>query len=261
VLAAIFKRQCLPLNEVYRWTKPWRTQNSDAILAELNKMKILLIEDHEPLRGQVSQMLAGQGFVCEEAGTLSDALEKVALYEYDLLIVDINLPGGSGLEVIRAAKKSAPQTAIMIISARDSVTQRIEGLELGADDYISKPFDMAELLARTKSLIRRYRFDGKQQISIGSISIDTFRQEVTVNAEPLDLTRTEYKLLLFFASNIGRVLTREGMAEHVWGDHMDVADSFDFIYSHIKNLRKKLRQAGGDDPIRVVYGVGYKMMD
>jgi DNA-binding response OmpR family regulator len=224
-------------------------------------MKILLIEDHEPLRRQVSQILTGQGYVCEEAGTFSEALEKVALYEYDLLIVDINLPGGSGLGIIREVKKSAPQSAVMVVSARDSVTQRIEGLELGADDYISKPFDLAELLARVKSLIRRYRFDGKQQLVIGSVVIDTYHQQVSIHNEPLELTRTEYKLLLFFASNIGRVLTREGMAEHVWGDHMDVADSFDFIYSHIKNLRKKLRQAGGGDPIKVVYGVGYKMTE
>jgi len=224
-------------------------------------MKILLIEDHEPLRHQVSQILSGQGYVCEEAGNLREALEKVAVYEYDLLIVDINLPDGSGLDVIREVKKAAPKTAIMVASVRDSVSHRIEGLELGADDYIPKPFDMAELLARVKSLIRRYRFDGKQQITIGPIIIDTYRQHVMVLDETLELTRTEYKLLLFFASNIGRVLTREGMAEHVWGDHMDVADSFDFIYSHIKNLRKKLRQAGGGDPIRVVYGVGYKMTD
>ena len=222
-------------------------------------MKILLVEDHDPLRQQLQQMLEKHEFVCEEASDFQQAIEKIALYEYDLIIVDINLPGGSGLEIIRKAKKDIPQTAIMIISARDAITQRIEGLEIGADDYISKPFDMSELLARVKSLMRRYRFDGRQTLNIGNISIDTYLSVVTVDGVELDLTKTEYKLLLFFFSNPGRVLTREGMAEHVWGDHMDVADSFDFIYSHIKNLRKKLKSAGADDPIKVVYGVGYKI--
>jgi len=222
-------------------------------------MKILLIEDHTPLQQQIQQMLDRQGYVCETASSLPEALEKSTVYDYDLLIVDLNLPGGSGLEVVRRMKQSKPQTAIMIISARDAVNDRIEGLDLGADDYISKPFDMAELMARIKSLLRRYRFDGRQSLQIGGIIIDTQKQEVTVAHNLLDLTKTEYKLLLFFASNPGRVLTREGMAEHVWGDHMDVADSFDFIYSHIKNLRTKLRQAGAEDPIKVVYGVGYKL--
>lgn len=222
-------------------------------------MKLLLIEDHDPLRQQLQNMLEKHEFVCEEASNFKQAIEKIALYEYDLIIVDINLPGGSGLEIIRKAKKDMPQTAIMIISARDAITQRIEGLEIGADDYISKPFDMSELLARVKSLMRRYRFDGRQALNIGNISIDTYLSVVTVDGAELDLTKTEYKLLLFFFSNPGRVLTREGMAEHVWGDHMDVADSFDFIYSHIKNLRKKLKSAGADDPIKVVYGVGYKI--
>lgn len=222
-------------------------------------MKLLLIEDHDPLRQQLQNMLEKHEFVCEEASNFKQAIEKIALYEYDLIIVDINLPGGSGLEIIRKTKKDTPQTAIMIISARDAITQRIEGLEIGADDYISKPFDMSELLARVKSLMRRYRFDGRQALNIGNISIDTYLSVVTVDGAELDLTKTEYKLLLFFFSNPGRVLTREGMAEHVWGDHMDVADSFDFIYSHIKNLRKKLKSAGADDPIKVVYGVGYKI--
>lgn len=222
-------------------------------------MKLLLVEDHDPLRQQLQNMLEKHEFVCEEASNFKQAIEKIALYEYDLIIVDINLPGGSGLEIIRKAKKDMPQTAIMIISARDAITQRIEGLEIGADDYISKPFDMSELLARVKSLMRRYRFDGRQALNIGNISIDTYLSVVTVDGAELDLTKTEYKLLLFFFSNPGRVLTREGMAEHVWGDHMDVADSFDFIYSHIKNLRKKLKSAGANDPIKVVYGVGYKI--
>jgi DNA-binding response OmpR family regulator len=204
-------------------------------------------------------MLLKQGYVCESVDELHTALEKADVYDYDLLIVDINLPDGSGLEVVRRIKSSRPETAILIISANNAVGDRIQGLELGADDYLSKPFDMAELMARVKSLFRRYRFDGKQVVALGNLNIDTHKQLVAVDDTPVELTKTEYKLLMFFASNPGRVLTREGMAEHVWGDHMDVADSFDFIYSHIKNLRKKLKNAGADDLIKVVYGVGYKV--
>jgi len=223
-------------------------------------VKILLIEDHTPLRQQLENLLAQQGYVCETAANYPQAAAKSEVYVYDLLLVDINLPGGgSGLDIIRRVKKEHPHTAIIVISARDATNHKIEGLELGADDYITKPFDVSELLARVKSVLRRYAFDGRAEVTYGNITIDTQRQVVLVDDAEVDLTKTEYKLLLFFFSNAGRVLTREGMAEHVWGDHMDLADSFDFIYSHMKNLRKKLKHAGAMDLIKVVYGVGYKL--
>jgi len=188
-----------------------------------------------------------------------EAHEKIFLYRYDILVVDINLPGGgSGLDIIRKIKAHEPSTGIIVISARNSLENKIEGLELGADDYLTKPFDMAELVARIKALLRRRNFMGSDKISMGNISIDTANREVWVDNNALELTRSEYDILLFFSSNPGRVLTRESIAEHIWGDNMDLADSFDFIYSHIKNLRKKITSKGATDPIKAVYGVGYK---
>jgi DNA-binding response OmpR family regulator len=176
-----------------------------------------------------------------------------------LVIVDINLPDGSGLDVIQILKNTKRSTPVIVISARDSTQSKIEGLELGADDYLTKPFDISELLARVKSVIRRSYFSGKAEITFGDITIETDVQKVRAGETYLELTKTEFNILMYFFSNPGRVLTREGMAEHIWGDHMDLADSFDFIYSHIKNIRKKLKSTGAEDPIKVVYGVGYKL--
>jgi DNA-binding response OmpR family regulator len=145
-----------------------------------------------------------------------------------------------------------------VVSARDALDNKIEGLELGADDYVTKPFDMAELVARVKALVRRRNFGGQSVVTQGDFSIDTQSREVTAAGRKIDLTRSEYDILLFLFSNAGRVISRESLAEHIWGDHMDLADSFDFIYSHIKNLRKKITTAGATDPIRAVYGIGYK---
>ena len=177
------------------------------------------------------------------------------------MVVDINLPGGSGLDIIRIVRKLHPATGVLVISARDSLENKLEGLEIGADDYITKPFDMAELTARVRSVLRRRHFAGKDTLRFGDISIDTGAREVFVGERTVDLTKTEYELLLFFFTNPRRVLSKESLAEHVWGDNMDLADSFDFIYSHIKNLRKKLTAAGSDDPIKAVYGIGYRLAE
>lgn len=150
-------------------------------------------------------------------------------------------------------------TGIIIISARDSLDDKLEGLELGADDYLTKPFDMAELIMRVKALLRRRSFSGSPVVSFGDISIDTNRREVTAGTTQISLTKSEYNILLFFFSNPNRVLTKESIAEHIWGDNMDLADSFDFIYSHIRNIRKKITSAGCEDPIKVVYGIGYRL--
>ncbi len=209
-------------------------------------MKILVVEDHPGLLSAIGEALEAEKFLVEQAADFPVADEKVHLYRYDLIIVDINLPGGSGLEIIR------------VVSARDSLDHKIEGLELGADDYVTKPFDMAELVARVKALVRRRHFGGQSVVTQGDIAIDTQTREVSAAGLKIDLTRSEYDILLFLFSNTGRVISRESLAEHIWGDHMDLADSFDFIYSHIKNLRKKITTAGAADPIRAVYGIGYK---
>ena len=222
-------------------------------------MKLLVVEDNQQLLDLIISRLAGEKYICESATDFYKAQEKVGVYGYDLVIVDINLPGGSGLDLIREIKNQDASTGIIVISARNSLDNKIEGLELGADDYLTKPFDVAELAARVKALIRRKNFLGNSVISYGNISMDTNSREVTVNEEKIELTKSEYDILLFFFSNPGRVLTRESIAEHIWGDHMDLADSYDFIYSHIKNLRKKVSANGAKDIIKAIYGIGYKL--
>lgn len=221
-------------------------------------MKLLIIEDNMQLLDAIEQALSSEKFRCETASNYATAHEKINLYQYDILIVDINLPDGSGLDIIREIKKIHTETGIIVVSARNSLDNKIQGLELGADDYMTKPFDMAELLARVKSLQRRRNFGGSNFIELGKLRIDPDQRQVFARETPIELTRSEYDILLFFASNVGRVISHESLAEHIWGDNMDLADSFDFIYSHIKNLRKKLTQNGLPDPIKAVYGIGYK---
>ncbi len=224
-------------------------------------MKLLIVEDNNRLLDTIQQTLSAAGFLCEIADSFLSAREKLALYRYDLIVVDINLPDGSGLELIKACKSNAPETGIVVISARNSIDNKVEGLELGADDYLTKPFDIAELIARVKSVIRRRNFKGDQVVCSNGISVETQAREVFVNDTSVDLTRSEYNILLFLLSNPNRVLTKESIAEHIWGDNMDLVDSFDFIYSHIKNLKKKITDAGGANPVKTVYGVGYKWAD
>ena len=166
-------------------------------------------------------------------------MKKIYVYDYDLLILDINLPDGTGLDLIRLAKQEKSTTPIIVISARNSLNQKIEGLELGADDYLTKPFELAELTARVKSVLRRWSFDGSNQITAGNITVDPDDKTVTVDGADLNLTRTEYSLLLYFMANPNRVLSRDSIAEHIWGDHMDMADTFDFLYTHMKKPSQK----------------------
>jgi len=198
-------------------------------------------------------------YVCEKADDFGTASEKIALYNYDIVVVDINLPDGSGLDLIQEIKGRNAETGIIVISARNSLDNKIEGLDLGADDYLTKPFDMAELLARVKALLRRRSFSGSDLLTIGGITVNTATRQVFAQNNKLELTKSEYDILLFFFANSNRVLTRESIAEHIWGDNMDLADSFDFIYSHIKNLRKKIVATGVADPIKAIYGIGYKL--
>jgi DNA-binding response OmpR family regulator len=221
-------------------------------------MKILLIEDEPELSASITEFLQKEHYVCEAVGTFDEAMEKIDLYRYDCLVVDINLPGGSGLDLIRALKKNKPESGVIIISARNALDDKVNGLSIGADDYLTKPFHLPELNARIMSIIRRRSFGGNNEIVFNDIRILHEKMEVRVNGNPLILTKKEYDLLIFFLSNVDRVLTKEAIAEHLWGDEMDLADSFDFIYTHIKNLRKKIMEKGGEDYIRTIYGMGYK---
>ncbi|MEP2024200.1 MAG: response regulator transcription factor [Reichenbachiella sp.] len=221
-------------------------------------MNILIIEDEPALAESMIKYLSQDGYHCEWVSTLNEAFEKIHLYTYDCLLVDITLPGGSGMEVVQRLKKNKSESGIIIISAKNSVDDRIEGLEIGADDYISKPFDLSELNARIKSVLRRRNFSGQNEIVFKEIAILPAERSVSINGQPLSLTKKEYDLLLYFISNQNRVISKSSIAEHLWGDYMDMADSYDFIYAHLKNLRKKIIGLGGGDYIQTVYGVGYK---
>jgi len=222
-------------------------------------MNVLIIEDEHALAESIINYLKKEGFQCEWAEDLNKAKEKVWLYTYDCIVVDITLPDGSGLDVIDGLKKMHSKSGIIIASAKNALEDRIKGLEIGADDYITKPFDLSELNARIKAVIRRRNFDAQTEVVFQEIIILPNDRLVTVNGKPVALTKKEYDLLLYFMSNQNRVITKQSIAEHLWGDDMDMADSFDFIYSHLKNLRKKILEKGGNDYIETVYGIGYKL--
>ncbi len=221
-------------------------------------MKILLIEDEAALSDSILTYLREEGHTCELATDFRSAGLKADIYDYDCVVVDITLPGGSGLEIISDLKKKGSEAGIIIISAKNSLDDKISGLDLGADDYLTKPFHLSELNSRIKSIIRRRTFKGSKEITFQEISIVPEEMIVNVHHKPVVLTKKEFDLLIYFISNQNRVITKESIAEHLWGDDMDSADSFDFIYSHIKNLRKKLLEKGSEDYIQTVYGIGYK---
>ena len=223
-------------------------------------MKILIVEDEIGLLESVQSYLSDEGFSCESSATLKDAEEKVSLYLYDCLLIDINLPDGSGLDLIEPAKKRNANAGIIIVSAKETLEDRIKGLNLGADDYLVKPFHLSELNARIQSLLRRIKFDGDEYISFNEIMINPAERLVTVRNKPIKLTKKEFDLLLYFISNKDRILTKESICEYLWGDYADNAGSLDFVYTHIKNLRKKIIDLGGEDYIHTVYGVGSKFI-
>jgi DNA-binding response OmpR family regulator len=223
-------------------------------------MKILIAEDEIELQKSIATYLERDGYVCEMATDYYEAIFKIDLYEYDLLVLDINLTTGSGLDVLRMLKKNKPETPTIIISANSSLDNKLEGLDLGADDYLTKPFHLAELNSRIKAVLRRGKFGGAERIEFNEISIDTRSRTAYVENKPISLTKKEYDLLLFFITNQGRVLSKEIIAEHLLGDHSDLADNFDFIYVHINNLRKKLTEAGAKY-IKTAYGSGYKFIE
>lgn len=222
-------------------------------------MKILIIEDEFEMLKSIESFLSSEGFIIEKATDYTSGIEKVNLYEYDCILLDISLPGGSGLQILEEMKKAGIIGNTIIISAKNSLEDKITGLDLGADDYLTKPFHLAELLARIKAVIRRKKLDGKEVLNLGNLSIDFNTHNVLVNEEVLRLNRKEFDILSFFATNMNRLVTKEVLAEHVWGDNIDSADNFDFVYAQVKNLRKKLKDNNADVILENVYGVGYKM--
>ena len=222
-------------------------------------MKVLIIEDEKQLAQSVEQALSREGYVCESASTASEAYEKIAMFDYDCLLLDIGLPDGNGLKVLEKLKSDKKTDGVIILTARNSLEDKVQGLNLGADDYLAKPFFMPELIARVSAVIRRKKFDGNNKINFHEISVDLGAKTVTVNDKTVELTRMEYSLLVFLLANRNRVVSKNAIAEHLSGDSAELLDKFDFIYSHIKNLKKKLTEAGSEDYITTVYGLGYKL--
>lgn len=222
-------------------------------------MKILIIEDEKALSESISTYLKAQDYICETAFDFHSAIEKTELYDYDCILLDITLPGGNGLAILKELRENNKSDGVLIISAKNSIDDKVEGLLTGADDYLSKPFHLSELSARVAAIIRRKKFDGNNIIQFNAIVIDTQAKTATVNKTTLDLTKKEFELLLYFVSNKRRVISKNAIAEHLWGDEME--GNLDFIYTHIKNLRKKLQEAGDADYIKSVYGMGYKFTD
>lgn len=222
-------------------------------------MKILIIEDEPSLRELIQRSLEKERYVVEAAADFQSGLRKIEDYDYDCVLLDIMLPDGNGLNLLEQLKKMHKRENVIIISAKDSLDDKVLGLELGADDYLPKPFHLAELNARIKSVIRHQRRDGEMDIRLANIRIvpDTF--QVFVDDKEIELNRKEYDILLYFANRPGRLVNKNTLAESVWGDHIDQVDNFDFIYAQIKNLRKKLKDAGALAELKAVYGFGYKM--
>ncbi|MDB5243237.1 MAG: two component transcriptional regulator, winged helix family [Spirosoma sp.] len=220
-------------------------------------MKILLIEDEPSLLVAMRHYLEGELYNVTTADTFRKASEKVHDYEYDCIVVDITLPDGNGLAIVNQLKEAHAQAGIIIVSAKNSLDDKLTGLELGADDYLTKPFHLPELNARIRSLMRRRQHEGETQLVFGVITIVPARKQVLVNNQSMELTVKEYELLLFLVTNKNRLLSKSAIVEHVWGDYMDGIDSHDFLYTHVRNLRRKLLDAGSPDYITTRYGAGY----
>lgn len=221
-------------------------------------MKLLVIEDEKALAADIKAYLDGEAWECEVVHNYSDAHLRIGVYDYDCVVVDLTLPDGNGLDLIEELKKKRSETGIIIISARDSLDDKIKGLKLGSDDYVTKPFHLSELNARIDALMRRRQFHGQREWVVGDITIYRDERRMMIGDRDLDLTHKEYDLLLYLITNRNRVLTKDALAEYLWGNEVDYADSLDFIYVHIKNIRKKIAALGGRDSIHTRYGVGYQ---
>ncbi|MGB8193450.1 MAG: response regulator transcription factor [Chitinophagaceae bacterium] len=224
-------------------------------------MKILVIEDEPGMRDNIVQSLQKEMYIVETAEDYSSAREKLGVYDYDCILLDIGLPGGSGLDILKELKKEGKESGVIIVSAKDSIDDRVHGLNLGADDYLPKPFHMAELHARVKSIIRRKSMGGSAVITVNNLTIDAEQRIASVEGKPLELNRKEFDVLLYLATNKNRLVNKMALAERVWGDYIDEVNSFDFVYSQIKNLRKKLKDNKASAEIQAVYGVGYKLIE
>lgn len=224
-------------------------------------MKILIVEDEHKLSDSIVTYLKSEKYLCEQAFDYNEALEKVRGYDYDCVLLDLMLPGGSGLDILRDIKRRNNPAGVIIVSAKDSLDDKVKGLEIGADDYLPKPFHLAELGMRVYAIIRRKEFGASNTLENNGIKINLLEKSVEANGRPVTLTKSEYDLLLFFIGNRNRVLSKGAIAEHLSGDFADMMDNYDFVYTHIKNLKAKLAQTGMPNCIQNVYGMGYKWIE
>ena len=224
-------------------------------------MKILIVEDEMELSNSIVAYLGGEKYLCEQAFTYAEAKQKLGIYQYDCVVLDLMLPGGNGLEILSQIRAKHNQVGVIIVSAKDSLDDKVRGLEIGADDYLPKPFHMAELEMRIYAIIRRKEFTATNVLECGEIGINMFEKSVVINEKPIALTKSEYDLLLFFISNKNKVISKSAIAEHLSGEMADMMDNHDFIYAHIKNLKAKLAATGYTGCIKNVYGVGYKWIE
>lgn len=221
-------------------------------------MKILIVEDEAALTQSISEYLSGENYLCEAASTFSEAMNKIEIFGYDCILLDIMLPDGSGLKILEELKKQQKQDGVIIISAKNALDDKIEGLKLGADDYLTKPFHLSELMARVYSIIRRKQFSSSNVVKQNELQIDLLAKTVAVNDEAISLTKKEFDLLIYFIGNKNKVISKSTLAEHLSGDLADMLDNHDFVYAHVKNLKKKLYDAGCGHYLKTVYGTGYK---
>lgn len=221
-------------------------------------MKILIVEDEKKLSHNIAAYLTQENYVCETADNFRTALDKIGGFDYDCVLLDITLPDGNGLSVLEQLKKEKRTDGVIIISAKDSIDDKIAGLNLGADDYIAKPFHMSELSARVAAVIRRRKFDGSSNLVVNELLIDTTAKTAHIHGRLLDITKMQYDLLLYFVVNKNRVISKAAIAEHLSGDNAEYFDNYDVVYAHVKNLKKKIAEAGGNDYIKTIYGMGYK---
>lgn len=221
-------------------------------------MKVLIIEDERDLAKSISEYLSEENYLCEFASTFRQAMDKINTYQYDCIILDIMLPDGNGLDILEELKKQNKQDGVIIVSAKNGLDDRVNGLQMGADDYLTKPFHLSELMARVFSIIRRKQFDNSNKIRNNELQIDLLSKTVTINNQTIVLTKKEFDLLIYFIGNKNKVISKSTLAEHLSGDFADMLDNHDFVYAHVKNLKKKLYDAGCDHYLKTVYGTGYK---
>ncbi|ASW75864.1 transcriptional regulator [Chryseobacterium piperi] len=224
-------------------------------------MKILIIEDHKELAANTTDYLKKEDYICEVASNAQEALEKIELFEYDCILLDLMLPDGHGLELLKHIKNVAPQASVIIVSAKNSLDTKLTGLDDGADDYITKPFSLPELHSRIKAVLRRKTPETNRHLNFNEITIDLESKECKINDQLINLTKKELNLLIYFINNQNRMLSKQAIASHLWGDYTYSIDNIDFVYQHLKNLRKKILDAGGKDYLQTVYGLGYKWID